>query len=184
MAVFLAFALVACDQAPLKVSTPEGKVTEIPVTKSRPICAMATWCPYSKQFRDTLNDARLKPYLKGIDVIFLLEESEWPTIEKQLREQAKEEGLTEDDIQTAMTTLKAKAKFASVFDPDFFDPKVAEHYFAMPSTGIKFRGFPSMLSVSNREFGQHPVEWLREEINVPNTLLTTIWESHTPEESP
>lgn len=142
------------------------------------IAQMATWCPFSRQYLDFLNDPEVKTQLSGYTFVFLFEQDEWPTVERHVREGAAEEHLSEQQIRARLKELKADAGYAPVFSPQFLEELPGKHYFVPAKSTIFGRGFPSIYDPRVHQCVQHPVKVFPNIIS--RSAFHDLWKRHEP----
>ena len=139
------------------------------------VCAMATWCPYSRQFRDFVGDARIQRLVGSRRFVFVFDD-EWETIAGFLREE--DPRMTESELADQVDSLKAASGWARVLEPEFFS-ECREAYYS--KADLAAESFPTVLGRAG--FRTHPLEWFVDEY-VPDSIsgdaLLAVWESHSP----
>jgi hypothetical protein len=159
----------------------DGSAVQISSGPKTIVAQMATWCPYSKQYMQFLNDPATQAKLAGYTFIFLFEKDEWPTVERHLRDEAKESHLTEKEVQARLKELKRDAGYGPVFDPSFLLKLSGKHYFLPSDSKVFGGGFPSIYDPGVRHCSLHPGKVFPHLMD--DTEFRKLWHRYDPQNS-
>lgn len=162
--------------SPLTVESEDGRSVQVAPDKTTDLIYMGTWCPYSKQLKNMLNDPRTRPYLANRKLIFLFDHNEWPTVVSKVIKGAKGGNYSEDDVATELAQLMKKSGSPRVFDPTFLGNLPGQFYFCLQPDEVE--GFPTILSLNGYS---NTLEWLVNERNMPEELAHKVSGDYDPD---
>ena len=156
----------------IAAATPDGRQVQLQNGGNTDFVIMATWCPFSKQMKQFLNDPVTRPFAKRRKIVFLFSYNEWLDVEAEL----KESGLKAAQVKQQLTKLRAQSGSNSLFDPSFLDNVPGDVYLCrLPK---EMDGFPSVISGSGRD----KIGWLSIDLNMPERLLLPTYKKYAPKQ--
>ena len=148
-----------------------GEPINLMVDNNTHVCIMATWCPYSKQLKDILNDSVSDVYIKDRRLVFLFAE-EWPSVESQINDLVEAGEYTQEEAEELIVALKTRANWGPLFDESFLADLQGDHYYLQDESGIEWTSFPDCYSHKKNEFGLAAIEWNK--IKLTGSFQSTI----------
>lgn len=166
--------------ASITVLADDGSTVTLTPDDNTVIAQIATWCPYSKQYVEFLRDPDAQALWQGKQFVFLLEQSEWPTVKKHLAEQM--ENATPEEIDRQLEQLQDDAGHAPVFAPATLESLPGKYYFLPPDSKIAGTSFPEAYDPIAGKCNKHPVLVIKNFVSSEETLAR-IWKRHSPDEA-
>ena len=153
----------------IAAETSDGRSVQLGPDNGTDLIFMATWCPHSAALKNIINDPRARTYWASKKLVFLFSKNEWRRAESYLREMAKRDEISENEIPVKLEELKSKAGSPYVTDPAFLDHLPGEYYFcSMPQ---EVTGYPTVLSV--RGYTDR-LNWLIRDLKMPEPLAQQL----------
>jgi hypothetical protein len=164
----------------LKLADAYKNPQDVNITAGDGVFLIATWCPYSRIFVNSLLDDRVKPYLENKKIVFIIP-PEWTKYSpndskskyrktqeeiKQIQEQVPEFVFRPD----VLNSLKWPYYFFN-----FLDPNVQDANIQLLTT---MRGYPSAYSFAERGFLLNPDKWLSLNTILPTPLWDKIYSEY------
>jgi hypothetical protein len=157
-----------------------GAKVEVAASVKTDLIFMGTWCPYSQQLKEMLNDARSHPYWAGRKLIFLFSNNEWSKAKAQLEEMAQKGKLAEADVPAALEELKHEAGSPYVIYPDFLNDLPGDAYFCPVPGEVREQGFPTILTTQG--YVQRS-DWLVDRLKMPVDLYNKVSDQYDPDKN-
>lgn len=146
---------------------------------------MATWCPFSRQVVDFLNDPAVRSRRAAHDFVFVFRDSEWPDIERKLEEAVAAGDLDTVDLPGQLTALKENAGYARVYDPEFLDllPEGSKYYFLAKDSPVWGKSYPLVYDKDAQQFSQKSMGALGAALFYEHEAedFVELWLKHLPE---
>ncbi len=128
--------------------TEDGKQVDLTVDNKTILTAVATWCPYSQQYIEVLNDSEIKPYIKDYKLIFVFE-NEYPEMKARIQYGCEEGLYSEGECQELSRSLEEKENQGGLlWNPDFLNNVPGDFYF-FPVNSIDVSSVPKVFSPKN-----------------------------------
>lgn len=162
------------------VESRSGNKVQVAPNAKTDLVFMGTWCQYSKQLKEMLNDPRSHPYLADRKLIFLFSNDEWARAKPRLEKMAKNGDFPETEIPAKLEELKKEAGSPYVIDPSFLDNLPGDAYFVSVPTEVQAAGWPTVLSTKGYiDRG----EWLVYGLKMPVEEYKKIGRGHDPDKA-
>lgn len=148
------------------------------------VVQMATWCPFSRQVVDFLNDPAVQSRRRGHQLVFVFDDDEWPYVEKNLREAVAAGDFDTGDVAGELAALKENAGYARVYDPGFLEllPEGSKYYFLAKDSPIQGDSYPLVYDRKDRRFSQKAMEALGSAFFPEDVeAFVELWIKHLPE---
>lgn len=140
----------------------DGSLQPIKVGGKTGVFAIATWCNYSHQFIDTLNDPKLSKYLKDATLVFAF----------------KDEIFLDDDI----AEVKLSGGKGLLYDEDMLAKLPGEYFFitdeSQKQNNFKTEAFPRWFHPTNNRFEKNVLIWFRDILSIPEKEFYEVYQSH------
>jgi hypothetical protein len=159
----------------LTAESPDGRSVQVTPDQGTDLIFVATWCGFSKQLINILNDPRTQPYLANRKLIFIFEKSEWPTLESEVIKGAKSGNYSEDDVPGNLAQMQRQSGSPRVVYPSFLNNLPGQYFFCTVPDEAK--GFPTVLTVHGYS---NSLEWLVQERNMPAELAHKVSDDYDP----
>lgn len=151
--------------AALEVENERGDKIYLNDEKNSLICAMATWCPYSRAFEVSLNTPELKEATKHLKIIYVYCD-EWPAVRNMLEEKEGSEAGAEQ-----YKKMKNDAFGSVVFDAAHLKEIKKPFFFIPVSSEVKPKNYPSSYDFDTKSYGKNPLLWLVEDARIDPKLV-------------
>jgi hypothetical protein len=185
----LAMDTAALDAAALKavstagVSVPvklallndDGAAVQVDVANST-VVYLGSWCPYSHQLISTLNDNRVKPFLKDKTLVFLFDRNEWPVVRRKLIEA----GLSEAAADAKIEQKKESKGDTPLADMTFLDSLPGQHYYAPDGSKLRGEAVPGVFDVMTGVCSLKPLEFFPDH-GIPMDQFLPAYIDHSPD---
>lgn len=149
------------------------------------VVQMATWCPYSRQVVDFLNDPAVQPRLGRHQFVFVFSDDEWPDVERNLQEAVSSGDMDEADLPDQLAALKEDAGHARVYDPEYLEflPEGSEYYFLPKNSPLWGDSYPLVYDRSTQRFSQKVMDAIGKAFFSERELeaFVDLWIKHLPE---
>ncbi|HLY62926.1 MAG TPA: hypothetical protein VKV95_19445 [Terriglobia bacterium] len=160
------------------VESRSGNKIDVAPDAKTDLVFMGTWCQYSKQLKDVLNDPRSHPYWADRKLIFLFSNNEWARANSRLEKMARNGDFPEAEIPAKLEELKKEAGSPYVIDPSFLDNLPGDAYFVSVPTEVQTAGWPTILSTKGYvDRG----EWLVRQLKMPVDEFKKVSGDHDPD---
>lgn len=152
------------------------------------VIAVATWCPFSKRLRDFLIREDVKPYLKGINFYFLLED-ETDTVAAHLQGELKEhKDWTEERKKEVLSQVQEAMATTGFFDQSFVSTLPGERLQVVALSKLGVPAFPSILDPVTKATAPGELtkkswlsvhdwaktDWFSGHVNMPEAMLSEL----------
>jgi len=139
-----------------------GSLASVKVGGKTGLFAVASWCHYSWQFIDTLNDPKLAEYTQDAKLIFAL----------------KDEVESEDDVRE----IRESGGKNILYDEAMLAALPGEYYFITPESKEKSdlhsEAYPRWFNPATNRFEKNVILWFRDQLAVPEELFYKVYTSH------
>ena len=155
----------------LLVTNAFGEKVTITPDSNTVYCSYATWCPFSKQLRECLNDPEIKKILGDTKFVFVVEGTEWPTMRRKVNQALEENEITKEQADKLLASFEQKELVSPLVNESILENLDGDIYYFSEASNLKIAGFPTIMSMPGNNFEYNALVWLTAAKGVPSELI-------------
>lgn len=149
-------------EAELFLTAKDGSLQPVKVAGKTGVFVIASWCNFSHQFIDTLNDPKISKYLKDATLVFVF----------------KDEIFLDNDVAEV---IKNGGK-GLLYDEDMLAKLPGEYFFitdeSQEKNNLQAQAYPRWFHPVNNRFEKNVLVWFRDILSIPENEFYEVYQAH------